>query len=224
MGANAEQAPSGARRWRERQRSEVRAAILAAARELVNQHGAAGLTMRAVAEAVGYSPGALYEYFRSKGELLEALYFEGSEGLNTRTAQVLAEAGPDASLLHRMRLAARAYRAYAHEHPDLYRLIFSVTNPREGQLPELEESSFGALVGLLREASARGDVQVDDPLHTAAGLWAFVHGFVMLELTGRLPGQPPELADALFDAGLKVIAFGLLPREDHRATTEGRST
>src|SRR5690606_390766 len=223
LSLNEGQELTGARRWRARHRDEVRAAILDAAPELVNRHGASGLTMRAVAEAVGYSPGALYEYFRSKGELLETLYFQGSEGLNARTAQVLADAGPETSLLNRMRLAAHAYRDYALEHPDLYRLIFSIVHTTGSELSDFEDSSFGALLGLLRGAAERGGVQVDDPLHTATGLWAFVHGFVMLELTGRLPSQPEGIANELFDAGLKVIAFGLLPRDDHRSATGGTS-
>lgn len=200
---------------RERQRAELREEILEAARELVNQRGAKALTMRAVASAVGYSPGALYEYFSSKNEILEALYFRGAEGLDGRTRQILAAAGPNATLLARMGLAARAYRGYALEHPDLYRLIFTLQSPQAGALPtgqEYGDSSFSALVGLVQEAGRRGEIADDEPLDLAAALWAFVHGFVMLELTGRLPSQPAGATDKLFETGLNLLALGLLPR------------
>lgn len=202
---------------RARQRADTREEILEAARELVNRRGATALTMRAVAEAVGYSPAALYEYFDSKNDILEALYFRGAEGLDGRTRQILAAVGPHASLLERMGLAARAYRGYALEHPDLYRLIFSHTSPQTGVLPTgqgYDDSSFSALVGLLREAHERGEISGADPLHLAAALWAFVHGFVMLELTGRLPSEPAGVPDALFETGLELLALGLLPRAD----------
>jgi AcrR family transcriptional regulator len=208
--------PRGAEQRRARQRAVTREEILEAARELVNRHGAEGLTMRAVAQAVGYSPAALYEYFDSKSALLEALYFRGAEGLDGRTRQILAAAGPRATLLERMGLAARAYRGYALEHPELYRLIFTHPSPQFGTLPTghgHDDSSFSALVGLVREASEREEIAGADPLQLAAALWAFVHGFVMLELTGRLPAELAA-ADALFEFGLNLLAVGLLPRDD----------
>jgi hypothetical protein len=123
-----------------------------------------------------------------------------------------------------MALAARAYRGYALEQPDLYRLIFTVPNPRAGTLPaspEHEDTSFSSLAGLLEEAAKRGEVTVDEPLNAAALLWAFVHGFVMLELTGRLPSEPAGATDALFEAGLNLLAVGLLPRHDDLTDGEG---
>ena len=72
---------TGASDRRERGRQEMRAAILEAAGDLVEVDGIDGLTIRAVAQAVGYSPGALYEYFDSKEAILKALYFGGADGL-----------------------------------------------------------------------------------------------------------------------------------------------
>lgn len=208
--------PTAAERRRAEQRADIREDILDAARELVECKGAKALTMRAVANAVGYSPGAIYEYFGSKAEILEAMYFQGTQGLEGRTRQVLEAAGPHASPGDRVGMAGRAYRSFALDHPELYLLIFSVPKSGVESLPHderaEEDASFGSLVEMLRDAIERGEVAGNEPEQMAASLWAFVHGFVMLEITGRLPNDPPGLTEQLFETGLQMLDLGLMPR------------
>ena len=83
-------------------RSErTRAALLLAARELVEANGAAELTLSDVAERAGVSPRALYLHFRSRADLFAALYrhLAESEGLAKSLDKVWS--APDAeSALH----------------------------------------------------------------------------------------------------------------------------
>ena len=219
-------AQTGAELRRQAQREEIRGEILDAARNLVDRRGPTALTMRAVAAAIGYSPGALYDYFESKQDILEALYFRGAEGLEGRTRQVVEAAGPNSSPGDRTAMAGRAYRSFALDHPDLYLLIFSVRHSAGDALPHARDpevgASFGSLVGLLREALERGDIAGGEPEELAASLWAFVHGFVMLEITGRLPNQPPGTTDKLFETGLMLLSEGLRPRSN--PTNQGSAT
>lgn len=64
------------RERRARARESVRAAILAAARQVGARQGAANLSLRAVAAEAGFAPAALYGYFANKSELLIALAAE----------------------------------------------------------------------------------------------------------------------------------------------------
>ncbi len=210
--------PTAAELRRAAQREEIRAEILAASRTLVDQEGPKALTMRAVARSIGYSPGALYEYFDSKQDILEALYFQGTEGLEGRTRQVVEAAGPHASTSDRVSMAGRAYRSFALDHPDLYLLIFSMRHTRErgtvgpDHLPD--DSSFGSLVELLRAAQQSEEIGGGEPEHLAAALWSFVHGFVMLEITERLPTHIPGVTDRIFETGLELLGEGLRPRPE----------
>jgi AcrR family transcriptional regulator len=54
-------------------RARTRAALLAAARELVREVGHEGATVEAIAQRAGMSTGAIYGNFRSRDELLMAL-------------------------------------------------------------------------------------------------------------------------------------------------------
>ncbi len=51
----------------ERRRLKVRDAIIEAAEDLFTKEGEQGISMRRLAEAIDYSPAAIYKYFDSKG-------------------------------------------------------------------------------------------------------------------------------------------------------------
>ena len=69
---------------KERYRSELRAETLSAARELIQEEGYEGLTIRKLAQRMECSPMALYSYFADKQALLTALALEGFEKVAKR--------------------------------------------------------------------------------------------------------------------------------------------
>lgn len=126
---------SGAALRREQARREMRAAILDEARRLLTEEGASALSMRAIARALGYSPAALYEYFPAKEDIYKALYFQGTGGLGSRMVAARDRVPPDSSVRTALFEMGRAYRAYAHEQPELFRLVFGDTAVH-GQSPK----------------------------------------------------------------------------------------
>jgi len=222
----------GATARRERSRREMRMTILDEAGRIVDAGGLDALTIRAVATAIGYSPGALYEYFDSKEAILAALYFGGADGLGVRCERAVASLPPDAGAVDAIVAVGHAYRAYALDHPDLYRLVFggmkSLPTQRPEDCGEDDSDSFAMMIELARKGIAAGEL-ADQPLPVIAiTTWAAVHGFVSLELTGHLtggdaPGEPPAnpaagetLRSQLFEAHLRMILLGLVA-DHHRA-------
>ena len=213
---------------RERGRQEMRDAILTAARRIVTEEGIDALSMRAVARAIGYSPAALYEYFPAKEHIYEALYFEGADGLNGRMLSTMAALPPEMPTREVLAALGRAYRAYAHEQPELYRLVFQRTtgDPHPPHDPDGERAleGFGVLVGVAQRAVERGEFVPLPPPVIACAAWASVHGFVMLELNGFVmggpgPGLPPPSEeegrarrDAMFEATVQMCLFGFMQR------------
>lgn len=225
----------GAAARRERNRQEMRDAILGAARRIVTEQGVDALTMRAIGHEIGYSAPALYEYFPSKEDLYGCLYFEGSGGFAQRMRDSLAALPAAASALERIETLGHAYRAYAHEQPDLFRLVLGESAPEfspgfsppaPGGPPSADDKdAFAVLVEVAREGIERGEFVPMSPVMIAIAAWTAVHGFVMLEMTGHLTREiPPAEAlgdasspaplalDDLFATSLRLLATGVLRR------------
>lgn len=123
---------------RQRNRAEMIANILDAARQVMREQGVAALNLNAVARHVGIRTQSLYEYFPNKAAIYDALFLTGvrlyREGLD-RVGQAHAP-GWD-----RVRGWFAHYMTFAHEHPELFQLVFE--RPVPGFVPSdvsLDES------------------------------------------------------------------------------------
>lgn len=208
-------AGAGAAARRARGRQEMRAAILEAARRLIDENGLGNLSMRAIAREIGYSPAALYEYFAAKEEVARALYFESAGGLNDRMRETRATIPVGTAPVEAVLALGRAYRAYALSEPELYRLIFAgaLVGFKAGR-EDLRQprGGFDVLVATIAEAVAAGEMASRPPEAIALTAWSGVHGFVMLELGGYLPGGPGPERDNLYDTHLQLMMTGMLRR------------
>jgi AcrR family transcriptional regulator len=155
--------------------------IVAAARDLLDEHGAEALTMRRLADRLGIRAPSLYKHLPDKAALEAAVIATGLEDLAGEL-----EAAVESAVEPLPALAA-AYRGFALAHPHLYLLITNRALPRD-RLPAGVEDRAAA--PLLR---ATGDRAL------ARAFWAFGHGLVTLELAGRFP--PDADLDAAWQAG-----------------------
>jgi AcrR family transcriptional regulator len=149
-----EQRLTGSSARRERGRKEMQAAILEAAGSIVATEGIDGLTIRAVAQALSYSPAALYEYFDSKEAILAALYFGGADGLGAQCERAVVEISRGASSVDALLALGHAYRSYALNHAELYRLVFGgFKTPPEPPAMECPEENPGCFDTLIQVAN-----------------------------------------------------------------------
>lgn len=220
---------TGAEARRERGRQEMRSAILDAAGRLIATEGVDGLTIRAVAQAVGYSAGALYEYFDSKEAILISLYFDGTDGLATQCERAVAELPPSADAVEALHALGRAYRTYALDNVELYRLVFAGFKtppaPPEVVCPGEERGGFGTLLRIATRGIEEGLLRDLPPPVIAFAAWSAVHGFVSLEVTGHItgtdhPNAPPmspmearRQRDHLFSGVQQMVLAGFLSEE-----------
>ncbi len=209
----------------------MRLAIIDTASRIIADEGIDRLTIRAVAARLGYSPGALYEYFDSKEAILAGLYVEGTDGLGARCEQAIAALPAGASAIDALMTLGHAYRMYALEHADIYRLVFggfkTPPQPESVNYPDANQGGFGTLVQVAHQGVEEG-VFIDLPAPViAVAAWSAVHGFVSLELSHHLtggdgPGIPPpspdegrQRRDHMFDALVRMVLLGFV-REEHR--------
>jgi TetR/AcrR family transcriptional repressor of mexJK operon len=163
-----------------------RCAILLAARRLFIQQGMAAVTMEAVAAAAGVSKMTLYSRFRDKEALFEAVVVFTSEAMIAEMSRTQAEGGTLAESLAALGRAfltltcspdmigaERGLMMALHDNPALAERFYAAG-------PERTEGSVAAV---LREAAARGEIRVDDPLEAAGDLLALWQGSMCKRLS-----------------------------------------
>ncbi len=171
---------------------ELREALVAAGRTLLEEKGLRGFTLRECARRASVSHAAPAHHFASIGDLLAEIATRGYRELSdAMTAEGGRSRNDPAGRLVGLSVG---YMAFAAAHPVLFQLMFS----REGngfETPALAEASRSAY-RLLREAveaaipHASGEVK--DRMADFA--WASVHGFITLVLEGQLGSQDSSRA------------------------------
>lgn len=84
------------RKFRREGEERRREALIAAAVDLVAENGAAGATVRAIADRAGVTPGLIRHYFQTKEDLTRAAYAEVMDRMTGASVAAVAEsAAPD---------------------------------------------------------------------------------------------------------------------------------
>ncbi len=150
--------------------------------------------MRAIAREAGYSPGALYSYYRAKDHLLSDL---AAQSLGF-AAKAVRAAGPGEAAV-----AARALFDYFAARPQEFDLVLTVFQAARAAAlrgsgkhgRQLTGRLIAALAPLAERLVALGD-EPEAANHRALGLGAEVFGLLMLANSGHLAalGIAPESA------------------------------
>lgn len=165
---------------------DLRAALLAAARALLDHGGVPAVTLREVARRADVSPAACYRHFADKDALLTALAEQGF-GEFAQALQQACEGSPtpfaDMGI---------AYVRFAVERPGLFRLMFGPAVADRSRSAALQ-AAVAASTRLFEQGVAGSPhVSAADPV---GGLraWATVHGLATLAIDGMLPGYDPVM-------------------------------
>jgi AcrR family transcriptional regulator len=168
------------RRRHERRHAETRDDILAAAREVLLERGAADLSLREIARRAGYSPGALYKYFEDKGDLIKSLADDAMSALVEAFATVPDGLSPDERAVE----IGMAYLAHARTHPEDVELIAVNEAAIHAQPSSPQHERIEAVViGVMRDGVEAGvfKLPLEDAEYAAFGAWAFVQGLASFE-------------------------------------------
>ena len=160
--------------------------LIQAGRQLLEDDGVSAVTVREVARRCGVSHGAPRRHFPTLALLLSAIAEVCLDELRTRLTD--AEAG--------LKETARAYVAYAVEHPHAFDLI-TRHDVLAGSGRELRATSLP----LLQQWQTRfAEQHPDTPEAAAIAAWASVHGVASLASRGVLElvgSDAEELLDQL---------------------------
>ncbi|MGU3294119.1 TetR/AcrR family transcriptional regulator [Williamsia sp. M5A3_1d] len=216
-------------------RAQTEQDIIRVGREHLAAHGAASLSLRAIARDLGMVSSAVYRYVRNRDDLLTLLVVDAYDESADRVEAALTAAPADAGTRARIRIAAHALRAWAVAEPSRYALIYG--SPVPGYTAPGEQTTgpgtrFVAM--LLRELR---DTVLDERTPMPAGLttefdsvnaefgldldhttlavgtclWSVILGAISLEVFGQYGADTFAQPEVLFDLQLTTVLTRLLP-------------
>jgi AcrR family transcriptional regulator len=182
---------------------DLRAAILDTAEAILEQQGAAALTLRAAARAAGVSHAAPAHHFGDLRGLLSELAALGFERFVAHLSAAMAAAPEDRRFL----ALGLAYIDFARRWPGMFTLMFRSESLDEARpaLVAAQQRASDLLAGGVSATRSGSGAEADDAADAIAA-WSMVHGLAVLLLDRRLP--PEAAAGPMIEAVLSRLAIG----------------
>jgi AcrR family transcriptional regulator len=165
---------------------DARERIVERARDLILTQGYAAFSLRKLAAELGYSPGALYLYFRDREDLLCQVIDRSFDLLFA----VLQESKTVADPIETLKRRLRAYVRFGFDYPDDYRIAFVLRSHVSGPAakPLRPHAAYKVLVDAVSACIKSGRFNVQDLQLASQILWAGIHGITSLLVT--MPSFP----------------------------------
>lgn len=185
----------------------LREELLDAAEALLVEVGNVdALSIRQIAKRVGCTPPAVYLHFADKDALVFHVCCRRFEEFHSTMAAAIEGLTDPSEVLMAM---GRAYVAFGLERPEAYRVLFGVMSddilPDDvdpDELPGMQ--AFGLLVATIVQGVESGLFVAPDPAVAAIGIWATMHGLVLLLQGGHdhVLEMPDDVVDAVCNQAL----------------------
>lgn len=185
-----------------RKRGVDLAQVVDAAAEVADIVGLDGLTMAAVAAALGVQSPSLYSHVDGLAGLRRAMGLEAAR----RLGSALAETTRGREGIDALRAIAHAYRAFAMRHPSLYAAMLPV--PQVGD--EEAYAVFAVPVRVIADVLTGLGLRPAEAAPVIRSFRSALHGFVTLQAGGGF-GMPDDV-DNSFDVLIEVNVAGVLAR------------
>ena len=192
-------------------------ALLDAAELVLDADGAAGLTVRRVAEQVGVSTRAVYSTLGSKEGLLQELGVRAFDTLGSMVDALPRTSDPAQDLVS---AGVAGFRAFALGHPGLFRIGIQLTDAPPSAGPHIRVAAnhaLGPLLERLERLQAAGGLDGRTLFVAATQFHAICEGLAALELRGAL-------AHTTDPAEIWASALAALAKGWHPATSPQPST
>jgi AcrR family transcriptional regulator len=178
---------------------DLRAALVRAALELLEESGETALSLRAVARRAGVSPAAPNRHNAGREALVSAVAAVGYRELAGR----LAAAHPSPSTPEQLAGVAVAYVQFALDRPALFRIMFGEPCDRDNDERVAATAAVSLYVrGIVERAFPDADA---DPEALATAIWALVHGLAFLHLDGKLASAGPTAVAERVTAAIHAL-------------------
>lgn len=175
----------------------LKEALIAAARQLIQEKGPEGFSMAEACRMADVSPAAPYRHFSDRDALVSAVAAEGFATLTER-AKAKRDSYPAGSVDSIVAMG-QAYVQFAADEPAVFRLMFTSHKGQQAFQDSVEETGDACFMMLLIAVDAFRERQgmLDHPtLEIALPLWTIVHGTACLlidrDFDNVAPGTDPD--------------------------------
>lgn len=190
----------------------LRERLIEHASKMMSEDGYHGVSLRVLTREVGTSTNAVYTLFGSKEALMAEVVVRHLDSLLSEDGMTEDGGDPEADLIK----LASTYRDFAVSDPKSFNGAFeaikeakepgSMTDRVNPELRQLDEKLFEPICVVCKRI-ADGAPRKLDPQRMAVGVWALIHGYSFLEISGVLPADSIE-ADVIFDEALHIMHVG----------------
>lgn len=151
---------------------------------MIKKEGAHHLSLRQVAKNASCTPMATYRHFDSKDALLAEIAKEGFGRLGAEMEEAM-KAFPN-NPLDQLAAVGQRYIQMALKNPEHLLMMFGGFVSDKALLKTSGDSTFFALVDLMKRCQQHGLIPAVDPIKQAVCAWSVVHGFAMLIINGNM--------------------------------------
>lgn len=184
---------------RQKQKEITKNAILKVAEEIVLQEGWQAVSIRKIAEAIGYSLPVVYNHFESKDAIQEEFVKHGFNMLATAMQNAKEKyANPETQLTQ----MALAYFDFAFSNSAYYKMMFGLGIPSCQKAKEIEEiGNFScSVIKVIGSLMVKTDEQRKLlKFHT---LWSILHGLTSINMV-NLTAAPNEMQQQILLDAIK---------------------
>ena len=211
---------------REKNKDNIRNLILETARQGIVEQGYENFSLRSLAQRIGYSPAAIYRYFKSKDDIFACLTQESFGLLMDASSSVVP--GPNEDPVSVLKRGMHAYVTFGLRNPDHYRIAF-LLGGGESTPPHRPRNSYDSLRSRIQRCiDARRFPPADIDL-LAQSLWAAAHGVTsLLVQRPSFPWVTPDmLVSRVIDSAVDALILPQLapevPENGHRLRNDKES-
>lgn len=185
--------------------SMMRDAIYQGALAVLGEHGLGGATMDRVAAAAGVAKGSLYNYFRSKDELLTFVHEKTLQPLFDSNEKIARSA---LSATEKLEAMTRSWRHHVQEHRAIFQILIR-NSSCDGVLKEArakgEAASIGVIAEVIQAGIETGEFRPLNATYAAEMLLAAARGALEAEFMEESQREDEEIINTL----IAVFLHGL---------------
>ncbi len=177
--------------------------VFAASIQVFLEKGFQETSMHEIAAAAGMGKSTLYDYFKSKDEILLSVVEDGIYDLSQRARQIASQDLPAAEKIHQV---MHAHLEYLLENKEFYnRILYEVQRlgPESQRRIQIKRHAYQDLLcRLVEEATREGSFRAVNPLLAARTILAILSPAVF---THRPTGTPEQMMDEAIEIFVRGV-------------------